>query len=146
MKILNEKRKNTSDTTITKNDILRVIDTIKPLGSGYELVELKKDADDKKLLLKFLPNELNTDHLYLLNLAERNGGWFDVEIIQKALSSENNAWTEEKIENAINVLIRDGVCWIDDPSDDDVGNSSKLEFTARKLTRYYVISLTLPNL
>lgn len=91
---------------VEDDDIIKAIDTLKPLGSGFKVIRA-----GKHLLVQSVPRELSTDTTALIDLASASGH-LDVPYVMERLR-----WTEERTGNAINALLSEGLVWIDEQSD-----------------------------
>ncbi|RIA98538.1 vacuolar-sorting protein SNF8 [Glomus cerebriforme] len=87
---------------ISDDDIIRSIKTLKPLGNGFEILQI----GDRKMV-RSVPRELNKDQTDILVLAQERG------YVTKELLSAEFGWGNERINDAIDSLLIDGLCWID---------------------------------
>lgn len=85
---------------------------MKPLGNGFDLVLV---GDSK--FVQSVPRELNTDHIKVLELAQKQH--------QNRLTARtikfNLQWDAVRIQTTLDHLAKDGVLWID--SQDSEGAS-----------------------
>ncbi|CAB4385352.1 vacuolar-sorting protein SNF8 [Rhizophagus irregularis] len=88
---------------ISDDDIIRSIKTLKPLGNGFEILPI----GDRKMV-RSVPRELNKDQTDILVLAQERG------YVTKELLSAEFGWGNERINDAIDTLLVDGLCWIDE--------------------------------
>ncbi|CAG8469325.1 12818_t:CDS:2 [Ambispora gerdemannii] len=102
-KMRNASGSSTSIQEISEDDIMRSIKTLKPLGNGFEILQI----GSRKMVIS-VPRELNVDQSSLLTLAQERG-YITKEIVASSLSG----WSTERINNAIDNLLADGLCWID---------------------------------
>jgi ESCRT-II complex subunit VPS22 len=94
--------------TITEDDITRSITTLQPLKAGYQVV----DVGGRKMI-RSVVKELDEDQAVVLVLAREEGG----KIVEERLVREKG-WTRERARAALeNMLLRDGLCWLDDQDD-----------------------------
>uniref|UniRef100_A0A0N5BV22 Vacuolar-sorting protein SNF8 n=1 Tax=Strongyloides papillosus TaxID=174720 RepID=A0A0N5BV22_STREA len=101
-------RSKTRRENITNDDILRAVQKIKVLGSGFELLPL----DGGRFLIQSIPGELSMDDSRVLQLAEETG-FVTVELIMDRLR-----WEETRTLQVIEHLIKEGLAWVDEqPSD-----------------------------
>ncbi|KZP07645.1 winged helix DNA-binding domain-containing protein [Athelia psychrophila] len=91
---------------ITEEDVVRSIKTLQPLGAGYEVVEV---GGGRKMVRNVM-KELDEDQAVVLAIAQEEGG----RIVEDILISKRG-WTRERASAALeNMLLRDGLCWIDE--------------------------------
>lgn len=91
--------------TITEDDITRSIATLQPLKAGYHVI----DVGGRKMI-RSVVKELDEDQATVLVLAREEGG----KIVEEKLVQEKG-WTRERARAALeNMLLRDGLCWLDD--------------------------------
>jgi ESCRT-II complex subunit VPS22 len=102
LKILN---KNTADerNKIVKEDILRSIDKVKILGSGFRLTNIRQSS-----FIISVPMEINVDHEILMEVAQSNGGMFSFELLQSI-----HGWPKERFDYMVNPLLQEGMIWVD---------------------------------
>lgn len=83
--------------SITDDDLVRAVGTLKPLDSGFAIVTV-----GQRKLIQSVPKELSQDHHLLLEAAERNAG--------KLLQLD---WPAERFGRALKSLIEEGLVWVD---------------------------------
>eukprot|EP00056_Hartaetosiga_gracilis_P015766 m.3073 g.3073 ORF g.3073 m.3073 type:complete len:241 (+) comp3197_c0_seq1:72-794(+) len=98
------KRRGSQVQPVSSADVEEAVKRLNALESGYKVLKLN---NDKKVIVS-VPQELNADHQFLLNLAEENKGFVTMEGVKTKLS-----WTDARTEAAINQLLSRGVAWID---------------------------------
>ena len=94
---------------VTEEDVLRSIKTLKPLGAGYEVIQI-----GSRKMVRSVVKELDTDQAKILEIAASFGGkvWPD-------LVAGTTGWPVERAVAALeNMLLRDGLCWFDDQDED----------------------------
>ncbi|KAG8818959.1 hypothetical protein FRB91_009915 [Serendipita sp. 411] len=90
---------------VTEDDVLRSIKTLKPLGAGYEVINI-----GSRQMVRSVVKELDTDQAKVLEIAASVGGKVWAELVAGAAD-----WPVERAVVALeNMLLRDGYCWIDD--------------------------------
>ncbi|KAI8996788.1 EAP30/Vps36 family-domain-containing protein [Pilobolus umbonatus] len=94
--------KETKHTTLSEDDIIRAIKSLKPLSGGYEVLNI----GDRKLV-RSLPKELDNDQSALLLLAQKTG-YVDADMIKTQLG-----WHTDRIIIATQHLLQDGLAWLD---------------------------------
>ncbi|KJH47862.1 EAP30/Vps36 family protein [Dictyocaulus viviparus] len=103
-------RSRTRKETITTDDILRSVDKLKVLGSGFELVPL----GGGRFLVQSVPGELSMDHSRVLQLAE------DAAYITKELIIDRLRWNGQRAQAALDHLVKEGLAWIDEQATDTI--------------------------
>ena len=89
---------------ITEEDVIQSIKTLKPLGAGYEVI----DVGGRKMV-RTVVKELDEDQGVILTEAQAEGG----RIVEETLVTRRG-WTHERAKAALeNMLLRDGLCWLD---------------------------------
>lgn len=91
-------------STVSEDDIVRAVKLLKPLGSGFCILE---GAAGVKYV-RSRPMELDMDGTAILVLASGNGGVVDA----KMLATLN--WASERVHSVIGGLLSDGLLWVDD--------------------------------
>ncbi|CAG8562009.1 653_t:CDS:1 [Acaulospora colombiana] len=96
---------------VTEEDVLRSIKTLKPLGAGYEVIQL-----GSKKMVRSVTKELDQDQAKVIEIAASAGGkvWVD-------LVAATAGWPMERAAAVLeNMLLRDGLCWMDDQDEDAI--------------------------
>jgi len=91
---------------IAEDDISRSIKTLKPLGNGFEILQI----GDRKMV-RSVPKELNTDQSSVLVLAQKNG------FVTSPMIAQLFTWPSGRIDQALKNLLSDGLCWVDKQAD-----------------------------
>ena len=99
---VNKTRK--SDNQVSNDDIIRAIGKLKKLGSGFAVIPINNSH-----FIQSVPGELNMDHTTLLALAEKNHG----QITLSYLGTCSLNWQPERIERALDYLLREELAWVD---------------------------------
>ncbi|EMD32286.1 hypothetical protein CERSUDRAFT_144103 [Gelatoporia subvermispora B] len=95
---------------VTEEDVIRSIKTLKPLGAGYEVLDLSG-----KKMVRSVPRQLDEDQAVVLAIAQEDGG----RVSEAALISRRG-WTSDRARAALeNMLLRDGLCWLDEQDEGD---------------------------
>ncbi len=90
---------------ITEDDIVRSIKTLQPLGAGYQVVEI-----GGRKMVRSVAKELDEDQAIILAVAQEQGG----RIVEDMLV-QKKGWMRERAKAALeNMLLRDGLCWVDE--------------------------------
>ena len=99
---------------VTEEDVVRSIKTLKPLGAGYEIVQVGETK-----MVRSVVKELDRDGATVLGLAQEAdvGGRVTEELLVK-----RRGWEYARSQAALeNMLLRDGLCWVDEQ--DEAGRS-----------------------
>lgn len=88
---------------ISDEDILKAIEMLKPLESGFKVIKV-----GSRIMVQSVPRELSTDTSSVLDLTEKDGFITCENITQRI------GWTKERADLAISALIDEGLVWIDD--------------------------------
>lgn len=88
---------------IVRDDVMRAVDKIKVLGSGFRIVRI-----GRRHMIVSVPMEINQDHEIIMDLAQTSEGMFTKDMLVHGLS-----WPEERFNRVINALLQDGIVWID---------------------------------
>ncbi|CAI4219062.1 unnamed protein product [Parascedosporium putredinis] len=89
-------------SAITEDDVLRAVETLKPLGSSYSIIHV-----GSKPYIRSVPRELNTDQSSVLEAAQVLG-YVTVEMLVVNLD-----WPQARAQTAIEDLMSDGMLWVD---------------------------------
>lgn len=90
---------------ITEDDVIGSIKTLKPLGAGYEVIDI-----GGKKMVRSIVKELDEDQAIVLSIAQEEGGR-----VSEALLIARRGWAAERARAALeNMLLRDGLCWLDE--------------------------------
>ncbi|VDC07414.1 unnamed protein product [Peniophora sp. CBMAI 1063] len=100
---------------VTEDDVGRALKALRPLGTGYELV----DFGDGRKMVRSVAKVLDADQMSVLATAQAHGGRVDEHMLV-----EQRGWTQERAKAVLHLmLLKDGTCWIDDqdgPSGDGI--------------------------
>ena len=102
--------------SISADDIERAVKQLRVLGSGFKVVE----AGARKMVVS-VPVELNRDHALLLFAAQQSGGYVTVE----SMCGGDHQWDRERVMRALQLMLKQGMCWEDRPSRVVAGAGSK---------------------
>ena len=87
---------------ITEDDVLRAVETLKPLGSSYSVLHV-----GRKAYIRSIPRELNTDQSAVLEAAQVMG-YVSVDMLVANLS-----WPRARAQTAVEDLMGEGMLWVD---------------------------------
>ncbi|KAI0685743.1 winged helix DNA-binding domain-containing protein [Cytidiella melzeri] len=91
--------------TITEEDVVRSIKTLKPLGAGYEVI----DVGGGRKMVRSVVKELDADQAVVLAIAQEEGGRVSEEMLMA-----RKGWAPERAKAALeNMVLRDGLAWLD---------------------------------
>ncbi|KAI3431521.1 hypothetical protein D9Q98_004571 [Chlorella vulgaris] len=99
-----QRRRGSRADPVSEDDLLRAIEKLGGLGSGFGVVRI-----GAKRFVRSVPTELSTDSNALIELAERQGGYFS---LRDALASTK--WQEARLRDALGAMAREGLMLIDD--------------------------------
>jgi ESCRT-II complex subunit VPS22 len=88
---------------IVSDDIMRAVDKIKVLGSGFRIVKIGRNK-----MIVSVPMEINQDHEIILELAQSVEGKFTKDMLVHGLG-----WSEERFNRVLNTLLQERMIWID---------------------------------
>lgn len=98
---------------ITQDDVIQSIQTLEPLGAGYRILEL-----NGSMMIQSVPKEFDEDQAVVMSIAQETGG----RVVPSMLIQSKN-WTHTRALAALeNMLLRDGLCWVDD-QDEECGTA-----------------------
>lgn len=100
------KLRGVSGGVITEDDVVQSIKTLKPLGAGYEVI----DVGGGRKMVRSVVKELDEDQAVVLAVAQEEYG----RIVEDILV-QKRGWTRERARAALeNMLLRDDLCWLDE--------------------------------
>lgn len=88
--------------TISKDDIIQSIKTMKPLGNGFSIIKI-----GEKEFIQSVPFEMSNDHLQICSIAS-NKGYVTISELEEKLK-----WSEDRIKNTLDLLLLESIVWID---------------------------------
>ncbi len=87
---------------VRRDDVLRAVGTLKPLGSSYSIIKV-----GSKPFIRSVPKELNTDQSAVLEAVQLLG-YIDVSTLMV-----NLAWPQARAQTAVDDLVGEGMLWVD---------------------------------
>ncbi|RYH12801.1 hypothetical protein EON65_37285 [archaeon] len=96
-------KKQQGKQAVSKEDIIRSVDKIGVLGSGFRLLKLGGN-----MVIISVPMEITNDHELLLAAAEQEEG-----MVNEDIMSGYHGWSRERFRLIINPLLLDGMVWVD---------------------------------
>jgi ESCRT-II complex subunit VPS22 len=91
----------------SRDDILRAVSTLKPLGSSYSTISV-----GNKLYIRSIPKELNTDQSSVLEAAQLLG------YVSLSMLMVNLRWPRARAKTAIDDLVSESMLWVDKQCDE----------------------------
>ncbi|KAH6661065.1 EAP30/Vps36 family protein, partial [Truncatella angustata] len=92
---------------VTEDDVLRAVDTLKPLGSSHSVVKV-----GNKSYIRSVPKELNTDQSAVLEAVQVLG------YVSVSMLMVNLRWTRARSQTVIEDLLGEGMLWVDKQADE----------------------------
>ena len=111
---------------LSVDDLKRSIKKLHMFGNSFTLIEMKND----RFIVQSVPDELNMDHIKVLQIGELLNGCLDVDDI-----STNLNWDLYRCENVLDFMIKEGLVWIDEQTN-----------TNKKKLKYYFPGLYLASI
>lgn len=91
-----------SEKTYSTKDIVTAMSKLSKLGSGFRIVSVGTTP-----MIISVPMELDYDHTEIMKIAQQAGKVTMEEVI------ENTGWKEERAKRAIELLMTNGMAWLD---------------------------------
>lgn len=98
------KTRNRFVNEVSLDDCRRAIKKLHIFGNAFTLISM----NNGRFMVQSLPEGMGVDHTEVVQLAEMNQGVVDKEIIMANLK-----WDSYRIENALNLMLKEGIVWID---------------------------------
>ncbi|KAI9758863.1 MAG: 60S ribosomal protein L7 [Chaenotheca gracillima] len=92
---------------VSDDDILRAVKSLKPLGSGFDIVHI-----GKKQMIRSVPKELNNDQSTVLE-AIQVLGYVTISMLQVNLH-----WDRARTKTVIDDLVADSLVWVDSQAEE----------------------------
>ena len=105
-------------TSYSDDDIIRAVKKLQALGSGFRTVTVGRGS----VMIISVPEELDDDHMQILNLAQDNTG-SRVGAYGMITTKEINAtlgWDNDRCERALQKLMGKGMVWLDKNNDGEL--------------------------
>ena len=113
LNLINNKR---GWNNVSIEDIERSIEKLEVLGNGFRIITIgnnnSNNSNNNERYIISVPMELNNDHQMLMNIC-KDKGYTNYNYLLNKLH-----WTNERIEQSVNILITNGMIWIDSHNDD----------------------------
>lgn len=101
LKVISSRGRKEEDITI--DDLQRAIEKLKVLGEGFRLI-----PTERRYIVQSVPAELSMDHTNIIQQAEGTG------CISESILREKLNWASDRIQKALNDLVKEGLVWVDD--------------------------------
>jgi ESCRT-II complex subunit VPS22 len=88
---------------VSMEDLMRAVDKLAILGGGFKIVKIAGNP-----MIISVPLELNTDHEYVLSVANDEGGF-----VTEQLMNGLHGWSTERFNAIITPLLQEGIIWAD---------------------------------
>ena len=88
---------------ISDDDVLRAVESLKPLGSGFSIVSV-----GSKQMIRSIPKELSRDQSTVLEAVQI------CEPITCSVVVDNLGWEDERAETVLDDLLADSLLWVDE--------------------------------
>ncbi|CAF0957492.1 unnamed protein product [Adineta steineri] len=105
LRVRKARGKSKSAQDVSTDDILRAIKKLRALGDGFAVIEPTNGQG--RILIQCIPGELSMDHTAILNSLQTRSS-FTKEQLRDQLK-----WSDERIEAAIDFMVKEGLVWID---------------------------------
>jgi len=97
---------NVSSTNCSEDDIARAVGKLAKLGSGFRLKEV-----GKSMMIISVPMELSQDHMEVMEIASTCEGSFGSLTVDDVIRATK--WDRSRITRAMDLLLEEGMAWID---------------------------------
>ena len=104
---LDRSRSKTRRDSISNDDLLRAIQKLAVLNSGFALIPLASN----RFLVQSVPGELSMDHTKVFQLAEETASITIPRLVEEA------GWTSDRAATVLNKLLQNQLVWLDVPID-----------------------------
>lgn len=92
---------------VTEDDVLRAVDTLKPLGGSYSVMRV-----GNRPYIRSVPKELNTDQSAVLEAVQVLG------YVSVSMLMANLRWTRARSQTAVEDLLGEGMLWVDQQAEE----------------------------
>eukprot|EP00484_Ammonia_sp_Unknown_P023652 CAMPEP_0197027536 /NCGR_PEP_ID=MMETSP1384-20130603/7434_1 /TAXON_ID=29189 /ORGANISM="Ammonia sp." /LENGTH=242 /DNA_ID=CAMNT_0042456397 /DNA_START=40 /DNA_END=768 /DNA_ORIENTATION=- len=106
--LIKAKRKKQANA-ISIDDIKCAISKVKGLGNGFSVITI-----GRREMVKSVPMEFNRDHTTVLSHCQQNACATITQLERKT------NWTRQRVEQTLNMMLNEGVAWIDKQGGDEV--------------------------
>lgn len=110
-RLIKARGRNIQHQEITVDDLLNAAKKLKIFGNGFCVIHIGKG----EYIVQSVPGELSMDQTAVLKLLSSSGNpYITFSVIKEQLN-----WEPTRALNAINEMVAEGLCWVDDQSDDE---------------------------
>lgn len=88
--------------SVNSDDILRAVESLRPLGSGFSIVTV-----GRKAMVRSIPKELSTDQSTVLEAIQVLG------YVTVSMLEDNLSWERARAETLLEDLLADSLVWVD---------------------------------
>ncbi|KAI5842855.1 EAP30/Vps36 family-domain-containing protein [Tricharina praecox] len=92
---------------VSEDDILRAVESLKPLGSGFTVIEL-----GRRQMIRSVPKELNTDQSTVMEAIQVLG------FVTHSMLRDNLSWDRARVQTVIDDLLSDSLVWVDSQAEE----------------------------
>lgn len=92
---------------VSEDDILRAVEALKPLGSGFAVVEV-----GRRKMIRSVPKELNKDQSRVLEAIEVAG------FVTASMLRVNYGWDRARVQTVVEDLLADSLVWVDEQAEE----------------------------
>ena len=96
-----------SQLTKSRDDILRAVKALGPLGSGFDVITI-----GKKQMIRSIPKELNTDQSTVLEAIQVLG------YVTVSMLEDNLRWENARAVTAVEDLVAGSFVWVDEKAEE----------------------------
>ncbi|TGZ84293.1 ESCRT-2 complex [Ascodesmis nigricans] len=107
-RIMKKDERTGGSSNISEDDILRAVESLKPLGSGFSVI-----AIGRRQMIRSVPKELNTDQSTVLEVIQVLG------FVTPSMLRANLTWDRARVQTALEDLLSDSLVWVDDQADEN---------------------------
>lgn len=111
-----KKTRNSFVNEVSLDDCRRAIKKLHIFGNAFSLISM----NNGRFMVQSLPEGMGVDHTEVVQLAEMNQG-----VVDKDTIMVNLKWDSYRIENVLNLMLKEGIVWIDIDAN---GNKSSYYF------------------
>ncbi|XP_066589511.1 vacuolar-sorting protein SNF8 [Prorops nasuta] len=96
---------------ITNDDLLAAAKKLKIFGNGFSVVPIGRG----KYLVQSVPGELSMDHTAVLQQASLSGNAY----VSRLMLEKELKWESERAQKALYHMVKEGLAWLDDQSENE---------------------------
>jgi len=92
---------------VSEDDILRAVQSLNPLGSGFTVIEIRR-----RPMIRSVPKELNTDQSTVMEAIQSLG------FVTHSMLRDNLGWNRARVQTVLDDLLSDSLVWVDAQADE----------------------------